>query len=72
MCNLVFVRCLQTSVSGAERGSRVSQGVLNARRGRVRATEHAPCDSILVLERRHGFLGIAKRGALVRAKRSRV
>ncbi len=57
---------------GAERGSRLSQGVLNSRSERVRATEHAPRGPFRVLESRHAFAEIVERGGGVIAERPRV
>ena len=72
MCNLVFVRCLQTSVAGAEYGSRVSQINRNRRDERVRAAQHAPRDPFRVLERIHGLAEIAERGVGVPVEHPRV
>ena len=47
--------------AGAERGSRVSQGVLDPRCQRVRVTEHAPRRPFRVLERGHGLAEIVER-----------
>ena len=44
--------------AGAERGSRVLQGVLNIRCERMRAAEHAPRYPVRVLEHRHGLAEI--------------
>ena len=63
-----FVVSLRTLVD-AERGSRVSQCVLNALCGRVRATEHAPRDPYRILERRHGLAEIVERGTGVLVER---
>ena len=49
-------------VTGAERGSRVTQGGLNVHCDWVRSTEHAPRDPCRLLERRHGFVEIVERG----------
>ena len=57
--------------AGAERGSRVLQGLLSHLCGRVRAAEHAPHDPFRVLERRHGLAEIVERGAVVLVERSR-
>ena len=51
--------------AGAEGGSRVSQGVLNPDCDWVRATEHAPCGRLHLLERTHGLAEIVERGAVV-------
>ena len=48
--------------AGAEYCSRPSEGFLKIHCERVRTTEHAPRDPNHVLERRHGFAEIAKRG----------
>ena len=48
--------------AGAEYCSRPSEGFLKIHCERVRAAEHAPRDPFHVLERRHGFAEIAKRG----------
>ena len=69
MCNLVFVRCLQTSVAGAERGSCVSQIALNVYYERVRTAEHAPRDPFRILERRYGLAEIVERGTGVLVER---
>ena len=58
--------------AGAERGSRISQSVLNRFCERVHATEHAPRDPFSVLESRHGLAEIVERGAVVQAERPRV
>ena len=52
-------------LAGAERGSRVSQLVLNSRCNRMGATEHAPCNPFGVLERFHGLAEIVERGAVI-------
>ncbi len=52
--------------AGAERGSRVSQGSLNFRCERVRATEHALSDPCRLLERRDALADIVERGGGVR------
>jgi hypothetical protein len=49
-------------LAGAERGS---QGVLNLRYERVRATHHAPGGPCRLLERGHGLAKIVERGAVV-------
>ena len=59
---LCQVLCRWRFFAGAERGSRVSQCVLNALCGRVCATEHAPRDAFRVFERRHGLAAIVERG----------
>jgi len=46
-----------------EGGSRVSQGLLNLNRVRVRAAEDAPRGLGRLLERRHGLAEIVERGA---------
>ena len=51
--------------AGAERGSRVSQILLNSVCGRVCAAEHAPRGPFRVLERRHGLAEIVERGGWV-------
>ena len=61
-----------TGFAGAERGSRLSQAVLNTRGERVRATEHAPRDPLYLLERRHGLAEIVERGGGVLEERIRV
>ena len=58
--------------AGAERGSCVSQFVLNSPCDRIRATKHTPRNTFSVLERRHGLLEIVERGAVVFAERHRV
>ena len=60
------------SFSGAERGSRSSQRLLNIYCERMRATEHAPRDPCHILERRHGLSEIGERGAGVEVDRLRV
>ena len=50
-------------VAGAERGSRVSQGLRKTRCKRMRASEHAPRNTFRVLKRRHGLTGIVERRA---------
>ena len=72
MCNLVFVRCVQTSVAGAEYGSRVSQINRNRRDERVRAAEHAPRNRLDVLERIHGLAEIVERSSVVLVERPRI
>ena len=52
-------------LAGAERGSRVSQVVLNSFCDRMRATEHAPRGPFRLLERRHSRSEIAERSAVV-------
>ena len=59
-------------LAGAERSSRVSQGDLNPSCDRVRAAEHAPSDSLHVLERRHGLAEIVECRACVLVERLRV
>ena len=61
-----------TRLAGAEHGSRVSQMIIYPRRGRVRATEHAPRDPFRLLERRHGLSEIVERGIGVQVERRRV
>ena len=51
--------------AGAERGSRLSQIVLNFRCKRMRASEHAPRGPFSLLERRHGLAEIVEGGAVV-------
>ena len=51
----------RSTLAGAERGSRVSQGILNAFCDRVRAAKDASHDQFRVLERRHGFAEIVER-----------
>ena len=60
-----------TRLAGAEHGSRVSQMIIYPRRGRVRATEHAPRDPSRVLERRHCLAAIFERGGGVLVERLR-
>ena len=48
--------------AGAERGSRVSQIILDPFCERVRATHHTARDPFNFLERRHAFAQIVKRG----------
>ena len=55
-----------------ERGSRVSQMLLNPCCFRMRATKHAPRDPFSVLERRHGLAQIVEGGGRVHAERMRV
>ena len=43
----------------------MSQGGLDPRRDRVRASEHAPGSAFRVLERRYGLANIVERGAVV-------
>ena len=71
---LVFPYCVtrRRLLAGAERGSRGFQGAPNRRRGRMRATEHAPCGPFHLLERIHGLAEIGERGAFVIAERRRV
>ena len=59
------LRTRRRRLAGAERGSRVLQCVLNCRCVRVRATEHAPRDTIRVLEHRHGLAESVERGASI-------
>ena len=56
----------------AERGSRVSQGVLNPRCVRMRVAENATRDPFRVLEGRHGLVEIVERGSLIFVERPRV
>ena len=58
--------------AGAERGSRVSQILLNSLCGRVHPSEHAPRDPYRVLERRHGLAKVVERGGGVFVERRRV
>ena len=60
-----LAKLLKRSGTGAERGSRCSQGTLNPLCERVRAAEHAPRDPFRLLERRHGFAQIVERGSVV-------
>ena len=55
-----------------EGGSRVSQGLLNLNRVRVRAAEDAPRGLGRLLERRHGLAEIVERGAGVTVERHRL
>ena len=55
--------------TGAERGSRGSQGNLNRPGGRVRATEHAPRGPHCLIERRLGLAEIVERRTSVIAER---
>ena len=59
-------------LAGGERGSRVSQFVLNVYCERVRAAEHASGDRFRLLERRHGLAEVVERGAGVKVERPRV
>ena len=58
--------------AGAERGSRVSQGLLHRHHDRVRPPKHAPRGPFGFLERRHGLAEIVERGAVVVVERPRV
>ena len=62
----------RSTLAGAERGSRVSQGCPNIHCGRVRASEQASRDPFRVLERRHGLAEIVGRGCVVEVERLRV
>ena len=64
--------CHNLLFAGAERCSRPSEGLLKIHCERVCATEHAPRGRYQFLERRHGFAEIAKRGACVHMRCSRV
>ena len=57
---------------GAERGSRLSQGIRNVHCGRMRLSKHAPRDPFRVLERRHCLVKIVERDGGVNIKRPRV
>ena len=67
-----FQRLAEVAFAGGERGSRVSQFVIDFFCERVRTTEHAPCDRCRLLERRHGLAEIVERGAGVLVERYRV
>jgi hypothetical protein len=69
---MMSVILLKRSRTGAERGSRVSQIILNGLCERVRATEHASRDPLRVFERRHGVAEILERGAGVLVECHRV
>ena len=58
--------------TGAERGSRLSQGFFISRCDRMRAPEHASRGPFRLLERRHGLAEIVERGGGVAAERLRV
>ena len=58
--------------AGAERGSRVSQIVLNLYCERMRAPEHAPRGPFYFLERRRGLAQIVEGGAVGFVERLRV
>ena len=66
---VLSLRALRRRFAGAERGSRVSQGSLNPRCVRVRASQHAPRGRRRVLKRRHGLTEIVDCGALVTVQR---
>ena len=59
---------LRNCLSGAERGSRFSQGSLMCRCARVRGTKNAPRDWGRFRQRRHGLAEIVERGAGVFAE----
>ena len=59
-------------IAAAERGSRVSQVILNPRCNRVRAAEHTPCGPSRVLKRLNGLAEIVERGVGVPVERLRV
>ena len=59
-------------LGGAERGSRVSQTLVNRPSERICATHHAPRHPFRVHERRHGLADIVERGVGVRVERLRV
>ena len=70
MCyHLVVLRGRRRCFAGAERGSRVSQFVLNPFCDRMRAAEHTPRDPFCLLKRRHGLAQIVERGAVVSVER---
>ena len=71
-CNFLCPRAARRRLAGVERGSRVSQVVLNPHCERVRATEHAPRGAFYVLEHRRGLAEIVARGARVGVERLRV
>ena len=60
---IVLLRTPRRRLAGAERGSRVSQALLNRRCERVRASKHAPRNTFRVFKRRHGLTDIAERRA---------
>ena len=63
---------IRRRLAGAEHGTRVSQGSLNCRCERMRATHHAPGRPFRLLERRHGLAEIVERGGGVFAECTRV
>ena len=67
-----FQRLAEVAFAGGERGSRVSQFVIDFFCERVRTTEHAPCDRCRLLERRYGLVDIVERGTGVLAERRRI
>ena len=75
--SVCYYNCLRANrwrlrLAGAERGSRLSQGLLNYRRRWVRATQHAPRDPFSVLESRHGLAEIVEHASVGFAERPRV
>ena len=68
----MYLRTTRRCFAGAERGSRVSQFVLNPLCERVRATEDAPRGRFHVLEPRHGLAEIVERGVVVPPEHPRV
>ena len=66
-----LAKLLKRSGTGAERGSRCSQGTIRILYDRVRATKHAPRCPCRLHERRHSFAEIAERGAVVLIDRLR-
>ena len=69
--NLVDFLCrvLCLFFAGAERGSRDLQILLNPCREWMRAAEHTPRGSCILLVHRHGFAEIAKRSAIAQVNR---
>ena len=65
----MYLHTTRRRFAGVERGSRVSQFVLNLRCERMCASEHAPCDPRRLLERRHSLVEIVERGVGVIAER---
>ena len=66
LCVLLFLSARRwLRFAGGERGSRLSQVVLNTSGERVRATEDAPRGPSRVLVRRHSLAEIDERGGRV-------
>ena len=68
MSGVLGTRCF----AGADGIMRVLQIVLNRKRKRMRASEHAPRNRRRLLEGRQGFAKIVERGAIGFAERPRV